>query len=346
MRRDLRLSGAFVLAMLLVALTFMATLLPGFWPSSYWLVADFLDARGLEEGTRVVQQGYVIGLVERIEPIFGSGDSETPVRATSSRCRSARLDQDLPIFRARLRIRNDWKIPLDSQAQLGSTGALQDDAVKLRPGTSRSSLQSGDCIATLDREADLLDQIAVLTARVTQLTDQMARLVDETIEPALKRIAKQIETLEILLGTGEESSGLAATFKSLRNYVADLKAAADPQDIAQILDSVKTGTDDLARFSASLNQRTVVIEKTLAHLATIAESLELAIRENQPPLRQTIADSQYLLQELSESMVPILTHIEETTRHLSELSRELRNDPRSFFRSHETEQPPSWFQGE
>lgn len=350
MRRDLVLSSLFILVMLLVALAFIATILPHLRPSNYRLEADFLDARGLTQGTKVVQQGYVIGLVERVEPIFGLEDGEKSAHEGADGCRPVDGDPRLPVFRAELRIRNEWKIPVDSRAQLGSAGLLEDDVIKIRTGMSRSSLQPGDCILTLDREADLPEQVAVLTVKITRLTEQMTRLIDETVEPALKRIAKQIERLEILLGTGmdppDASSGLAATFKSLRDYLEELKAAVDPGEIEHIIGSVRAGTGDLAHFSEFMNQKTAGIEKTLAHLQATAERLEIAIREDHPPIRQAIADSQYLLQELSVSIVPILTHIEETTRNLSELSHELRNDPRAFFRRREAEKPPSWFQAE
>ncbi|SDX93719.1 phospholipid/cholesterol/gamma-HCH transport system substrate-binding protein [Allochromatium warmingii] len=358
MRRDLLLSALFVLGMLALVLGVLSLILPGFGQRTYWLEANFLHAKGLEVGTPVMQQGYVIGLVEQIEPIFSPNlNLNTPPAPRPAHCQP-RADGELPptIFRARLRLLGDWPIPADSHAQIGATGPLQPDAVKILPGRSATRLESGACLMTLDREADVIDHLLTLTDQLSHVTLLITRLVDETLAPALQRIANQIATLERLLGTGTDSSGaapdadvdaaaagLAGTFRSLRDYLAELEAAINPDEIRRIVTAIASGSTQLAALSTMLNQRAATVEQIVQHLAAITANLEHTLRENRPPLQQSLADSQYVLQELAASIGPILSNLEETTRQLSDLARELRQEPRTLFRRHEHEARPPWF---
>ena len=184
------------------------------------------------------------------------------------------------------------------------------------------------------------------------MTLLITRLVDETLAPALQRIANQIATLERLLGTGNTgdapaadatAAGLAGTFQSLRDYLAELEAAVNPDDIRRIVTAITSGSTQLAALSTTLNQRAATVEQIVQHLAAITTNLEQVMRENRPPLQQSLADSQYVLQELAASIGPILSNLEETTRQLSDLARELRQEPRTLFRRQEHEARPTWF---
>ena len=69
--------------------------------------------------------------------------------------------------------------------------------MKIRPGRSAALLSDGARIDALGRESDLVAQLG-------RLTDSLNRIVEETIAPALASIKTQIQTIETLLGTGED----------------------------------------------------------------------------------------------------------------------------------------------
>ncbi len=67
--RDLFFAGAFVLAMLAVLGVVLTLLSPGLF-GGYGLRAYFLDADGLDRGIDVIQEGFVIGVVQAVDPVF------------------------------------------------------------------------------------------------------------------------------------------------------------------------------------------------------------------------------------------------------------------------------------
>lgn len=339
LRRDLLLAGGFVLAMAAVALGTLWLLLPGLFGQTFRFDVYFLDANGLDPGIQVIQDGYVIGLVERVTPIFPGRQAAAehcpaPAKGATSRHPS------LPCFRATLRIRNGWPVPRDSRIQLGAAGLLKGDVIKIQPGQSADLFADGDSVAAQGREADLAAQLG-------DLTETLKSLVDDTIAPTLASLRDQIKTIETLIGTSDDQSGnrerLAGAFQNLQELSERLKDSVDPRAVAGILASVRVMSDNLAGMSGELGGSTQDIKKAVKDYGALAADVRGLVRDNQPALRQTLDDSRYLTQELAAALTPILTNIEDATRNLSALSRELRQDPKSLLKSREAEDKTPWF---
>lgn len=337
-RRDLLLAGLFVLAMILVILGALALLLPGLFGRTYRVDAYFLNATGLDAGIQVIQEGYVIGLVERVTPVF-PGRDDAAMHCPSPPADVPPRHPKLPCFRATLRLKDGWPVPRDSVAQLGAAGLLKGDAIKIRPGLASDLLADGAILDAQGREPDLM-------AQVGNLTTTIKTLVDETIAPALVSLRNQIQTIETLIGAGGDQSEnrerLAGAFENLRDLSARLKDAVDPQAIAAILGSVRETTDNLKRITGELRGAAPGIQRAVNQYGDLAVDLRGLVQDNRPALQRTLDETQMLLQDLSASLTPILTNIEDTTRNLSALSRELRNDPKSLLKSRETEDQTPW----
>jgi len=338
-RRDLWLAGLFVLAMGLVALAALAVVIPGLFGRQYRLQAYFLDARGLDPGIQVIQEGYVIGLVERVSPVF-------PVDPDADQCLelfSGDADRStaLPCFRATLRIRDDWPVPVDSRAQLGSSGLLAGDAIKVRPGSCPTLLSDGATIRSAERELDLMAQLSALT-------ESLDDMVTQTIEPALDSIKSQIQTIETLLGTGgeqgENRERLAGAFESLRSLSAKLEGLVKPDQIRDILGSVEQMSADLTQVTSRLTGSTEEVRKTVKNYGDLAKDIQGLVVDNKPAVQRSLSDTQFLLQELSAALTPILTDIEDATHNLSALVRELRRDPALIIKGREVKEQAPWFQ--
>lgn len=339
-RRDLFLAGLFVLGMAAVAIGALALLLPGILGSAYRVDAYFLNATGLDIGIQVVQEGYVIGLVEGVSAVFPGRD------AAAGDCPPVPADErprhpSLPCFRATLRIQDGWPVPRDSVVQLGSAGLLKGDVIKIQPGLAPDLLADGAVINAQGREVDLMSQVG-------HLTDTVRILVEETIAPTLVSLRDQIKTIETLLGTGDDQSGnrerLAGAFENLQGLSARLKEAVDPLAISAILGSVRTMSANLANMTSELKGSTKDIQHTVTNYGELAVDMRGLVRDNRPALQRSLDDSQFLLQELATALTPILTNIEDATRNLSALSRELRNDPTTILKSREVEEKTPWFQ--
>jgi phospholipid/cholesterol/gamma-HCH transport system substrate-binding protein len=373
-RRDLFLAGLFVLTMIAVVVGTLALILPGLFGGSIRLYAYFPEASGLDAGIQISQAGYVIGVVEAVEPFFPAPGADPcpapdPTSEPGTATNPGRRPSG-PCFRATLRIREGWPIPRDSIAQLASAGLLQGEALRILPGQDRNHpLADGDAIATSGREADLVAQLG-------RLTDSIQTLVEQTIAPALAGIAEQIAALQELLGTGptakgaagaqtatggmQDTAGAAGTgtasgaagngatepsgrerltgvFDNLERLSASLDAAVDPQKLAGILTSVEQIAQNVAGVSGTLTGRSQDVQRTMKDYGDLAADLRALVKRNRPAIDRSITDSQYVLQELAASLAPILEHIEATTRNLAEVSRDLRNNPAVILRGREVQ---------
>lgn len=337
-RRDLILSGLFVLAMALAALGTLALLIPGLLGGAYRIHAYFPEARGLTAGIPVLQEGYTIGLVEAVEPVFPGRDTDAGDCPAESETAARSLAR--PCFRARLRIAGDWPISADSRAQPGSAGLLQGAAILILPGESPLLLAAGDSIPVAPGAPDLPAQLAALT-------DSLQSLVDQTIAPALASIQRQIETIGNLLGTDAaepaDRERLSGIFGNLERLSADLEQVVDPERLGAILDNVNAMSEDLRRVTASLEGRSEDIRQAVGQYGSLAGDIQAVVKENRPALRSSLDDTQFLLQQVATNLMPVLTNLEDATRNLAALTRDLRANPGVIIRGREVEPQTPWF---
>lgn len=334
-RRDLRLAGLFAILMAALALGAVALLRPGLLGGAYRLQAYFIDATGLAPGIPVLQDGYAIGLVDGVEPVFpGSGESaHCPPAPDGPRSTL------LPCFRARLRIARNWPIPSDSQAQLASAGLLQGTAIKIAPGQAAERLRDGARLASNGRERDLLAQLA-------SLTDRLQVLIDDTIAPALASIQQQIATIEGLIGTSDDQAEnrerLAGVFASLEQLAGRIESVVDAAQLGRILAAVEQSSENLRAASAGITQGTAEVQGTVRRYGELADELKRLVATGRPDLERSLEDTRFLAQELAAALVPILANIEAATRDLAGLSRDLRANPAVILRGRQREGHTPW----
>ena len=241
-RRQLLLAGLFVLAMVVLVVATFALILPGLLGKAYRLEAYFPDAEGLDPGMQLLQKGYVIGLVERVQPVFPDDPDHgrhcpapvadaMPATANqpstvsqpsttgqpSSANQPSSLSQPLPISPSS----NVSQPPAPRQPCFRATLRIrdqwpipQDSQVQL---TTLGLLKGNALRITAGQSTELLTPGAVISARAPEpdLTQQLAVLtetvrlvVEESIAPTLASIRDQVKTIELLVGVGEgESDG-------------------------------------------------------------------------------------------------------------------------------------------
>lgn len=337
-RRDLALAGLFVLAMAAVLVLVLTLLSPGIF-RGYDLRAYFLDADGLDRGIDVMQTGFVVGHVQSVDPVL-AGDADR------GECPAAPADRapQLPCFRATLRIRQDWPVPVGSEARLAPAGLLKGNVIRIMPGAQAESLAPQSTIATLPAEPDL-------PARVASTLEQAQATIDETIRPTLVQIQSRIQGLLAgMEGTGEAADGAGPgesvneIFLRLKQLSADIEDIVDPERISAILASVEQLTANLADVSGTLTERSGDVRAAVHSYTALAGDIRRVIAASEPELTASLEDTQLLLQELSAALTPILANVETASRNLAALTGDLRQDPKSLlFRSQEKE-PPPWFE--
>lgn len=304
-RRDLVISGLFVLAMLAVLVAALL-IVSGYFRAAYSLTTDFAETGGLEPGTPVRQADYVIGTVAAIEPVFAS-------------------EKFIPRFKVVMRIRQGWKIPDDSVAIIGSAGLLQGNVVKVVPGSSTVSLKDGESIMGGEKEPALSEQLA-------ELADRLNELMRDSVMPLVASVKRQIEALEglMLTGEGEGQRTIAGILDNLRDVSANLKAqmeAIKPGQLGALVDSARTTVRNVEQITDRLNRRRREIESMVKNFAEFADRLNKLVKKNDPAIERSLADTQVILQEMSTAVTPILNNLDEIARNLLRLSQDLRNDP-------------------
>jgi phospholipid/cholesterol/gamma-HCH transport system substrate-binding protein len=335
-RRDLFLAGVFVLAMVAVLVGVLTLLSPGLF-GGYVLRAYFLDADGLDRGIDVIQEGFVIGVVQAVDPVFAADDDRNLCPAFSGE-----RAPDLPCFRAALRIQERWPVPPDSKAQLAPGGLLQGNIIRIHPSTREGSLADGSWIATLDRQPDLPAQIAS-TLKQAQAT------IDLTIRPTLEQIQERIQGLlggtdEVQAGGPDMGQGLADVFENLKQLSADVETIVDPEKIGAILAAVQQMTENLAKVSGTFNDRSADVRQAVQSYDALAGDLRRVVNQSEPALTASLDDTQYLLQELAAALTPIMANIETASRNLAALSADLRQDPKSLLFENPQKEPSPWFE--
>ena len=339
-RRDLLVSGIFVIAMAAVVLAAFTLVLPGLFGRTYRLQAYFPDANGLDAGMQVVQEGYVIGLVESVVPVFPDGTDTHRLHCPKPPPEVSARSPSLPCFRATLRIRESWPVPQGSQARLTTLGLLQGEAIGIQPGSSAELYADGAVIDAKAPDADVTERLAALTETVRMV-------VEDSIAPTLASIRDQVKTIELLIGTGEDQGEnrdrLAGAFENLRVLSENLATAVDPDAVAAILGSVKDMSASLALITGDMTGSTEDMRRAVADYGSLAVEIRGLVNENRPAIQRSLDDTQFLLQSLSAALIPILTNIEDASRNLSALARDLRGDPAIIIKGREqTEQAP-WF---
>lgn len=353
-RADLLMAGSFVLAMAAVVVAVLALLSPGLF-GGYGLRAYFLDANGLDRGMDVVQEGFVIGRVLSVDPVF----TDAPDRADcppSSGPRAA----ELPCFRASLRVQERWPVPVDSTARLTSAGLFKGNVIRIDPGLEAATLDAGNNrIATLPPEPDVVAQ-AVATLEKAQTT------IDETIRPTLVQIQQRIQGLLGARAADDQSAGdaaeaepgqrpgpglgldlsqgLAEVFENLKQLSRDIEQSVDPDSISAILTAVEQLTGNLATVSDTLNDRSADVGGAVQSYTALAGDIRRIVNSSEPDIRASLADTQYLLQELASALTPILANVETASRNLAALSGDLRQDPKSLIMSGPKQEPSPWFE--
>lgn len=334
--RDLFFAGAFVLAMLAVLGVVLTLLSPGLF-GGYGLRAYFLDADGLDRGIDVIQEGFVIGVVQAVDPVFAADpDRDRCPRPTGPRA------PDLPCFRATLRIQDEWPVPPESKAQLAPGGLLKGNVIRIHPSVEPGALEPNSWIATLDRQPDLPAQIA-------SALQQAQATIDKTIRPTLVQIQERIQGLlggadDVAADGADMGQGLAEVFGNLKQLSDDIETIVDPKKISAILSAVEEMTANLAKVSGTFNERSADVSQAVQSYDALAGDIRRVVNQSEPALTASLDDTQYLLQELAAALTPIMANIETASRNLAALSADLRQDPKSLLFENPQKEPPPWFE--
>lgn len=261
-RRNYVIVGTFVIAMA-VALVVWIALMTGRTGATDPYHVVYANVTGLKAGTRILFEGYPVGLIDRIRPEDRNGQR---------------------VFRIDVSIERGWPIPEDSVATI-ATGLFSAAVLDVQGGESETLLQPGaqipseepaDVFAAVNSAADrltaILDDFAGsspqmladaerFAGEINVAIDQINALLDEENVSRIGRILENIEG-----GTSDVSRLVA----ELRETGADVGAL-----IARTEDLLESEGGEVTEAIEDLNHSLEVVAR---HIDAIAANLEVTTR--------------------------------------------------------------------
>lgn len=304
-RLNLAVIGGFVL-LGLVSLIVSLAVLTGRTGAADDYSTVYGNVAGLKYGSPVFYEGYPVGQVTAITPLFDAGK----VR-----------------FRVTLAISRGWQIPADSTASTAAAGLLAPMTIAIRAGSSATPLKPGDEIAA-GQNRDLFATVAGAAGTVD-------KLANEALLPLFGNLDRQVTAVGGLLDDDVRTLVVNA------NRVAEAAARTVPP----LLADARTVTTHLARVSQQLDgaitaERLAAIDRIIANadqatasLAQSSKALEALSGDSGHDLRIAVRELRLTSESLARHSDAITQNLDSAAHNLKDLSRQLRANPSLLLRA-------------
>ena len=305
--------GVFVTAMV-VALIVTLTLIAGqTGPRDHYRVL-FDNVTDLKYGTVVRYEGFPIGTVDKIVPIYEKGKYR---------------------FGVMIGVQKDWKFPADSKAGIRASSFLAAKTIDVTGGKSADLIAVGGDIPGTGAG----DMFALMSG----LAGRVGALLDTGVAPLIEQLKVSIKQL-----TDTANSTIGGVGGDVRTLIADAGNHLDTisANVTNLTASMQTSLDQLHKVLSdgnvksvdqildNLDAASVNANKTLAELNAlsievngVAQSIQAMVNRNSKNVDKSTADLEYILRAVSQNIDSITNNLEGTTRNMNEFSRLIRQNP-------------------
>ena len=271
-----------------------------------WLAA--LSGRGFAAHRYSVVYDNVLGLAEGTQVLYegfpvGQIAGIEPLEREGKRA-----------FRVELGIRRDWKLPEDSVAAIAAPGLLSAVVIDIQGGSSPIVLEPG---AEL-RGSEAASVFTVVADVATELTE----LSEKSVKPLLEALGK---------GTPEIIENIETFTGALNVTLERIDALLSPGNVARfdrILANLETTSNGFAAVSGDLG-------RTRAEIDQLLRTVDRLLDRNQGEIGHAISDLHDSLEAVARHIDAISQNLEQSTRNLSEFSRQNRENPGVLVRGRE-----------
>ncbi|HVO03816.1 MAG TPA: MlaD family protein [Candidatus Cybelea sp.] len=305
--------GVFVSAMV-VALVVTLTMIAGrTGPRDPYRIL-FDNVTDLKYGTVVRYEGFPVGLVDRIDPIYQDGKYR---------------------FAVNVSVIKDWHFPADSKASIRSSSFLSAKTIDVAAGKSTEVIPvggdiqgtgPGDMFALMSGLAGRFGSL--LDTGVVPLLDQLKtsiRQLTDTANGQIGGLGGDVHTLVtnangkldgISAQIAELTAGLQDNVRQLRKVLSD----GNVKQVDAILANLDTASKSADQTLAQLNLLSVEVNG-------VAQSLHAMVERNGKNVDKSTADLEYILRSVSSNIDAITSNLEGTSRNMNEFSRLIRQNP-------------------
>jgi phospholipid/cholesterol/gamma-HCH transport system substrate-binding protein len=255
-QRNYVVVGAFVAAVLAGLVIWLAVLSGRTGATdSYYVLYD--NVMGLSNGTRVLYEGFPVGIISGIEPLPAEGDGR---------------------YRVGLDVRRGWRIPEDSSCRITASGLLAAVVIEISAGSSSRSLEPGSEIEGV-ASANLIEVVSSVAGEIAEDTPAILNSL-ESFTGDLSRVMARVETV-----LSEENSARAqTTLTNLEAASASFASFSRELDETQDrLDRLLTRVDRMVQknepeISYAVGDLRHTLESIAQHIDAINHNLETTSR--------------------------------------------------------------------
>jgi phospholipid/cholesterol/gamma-HCH transport system substrate-binding protein len=289
--------GAFVLLMLAAVVLWFAAL-SGLAVSTdrYYILWD--NVMGLKPGTKILFEGYQIGLIDKIE-------------------RSPGADSGGPNYRVEIEVEKGWPIPVSAAAETTAPSFLAALVVNIDAGDASEILEPGSVIRSKE-QGDLLGAAGDAMSKISDVLDFM--------KPKIEEITNSVNTVL----NDENARQIESMLQTLNDRIADILSAENAQRIEFILTNLSDVSSDMSEMTEGLTDTKAQIDEAIGKVGALIDN-------HTGDIEHSLVDLHASLEAISRHIDAVASHLEDTTRNASEFSEQIRKDPSVLLRGREAE---------
>jgi phospholipid/cholesterol/gamma-HCH transport system substrate-binding protein len=299
--------GGFV-SVMVVVFVIIISILAGSTGATDKYYTVYNNVGGLKYGTQVLYEGYQIGQVDSIEPMF---------------------DDDSVQFRVNIEIDEGWVIPDDSVARATVSGLLSAMTIDIAGGESTQPLLPGALIpgvapsnffaalSEIGAEFGDLSQNSIKPL-IENLNSYVTQIGDAAVDNAGPMLANLKTISEDL---NRQVPEISASFTRTAKLIeTDVLSTENRGNLKSVLTNFETASSDMAGLASELNETRTLIHESVVLINNV-------VTENSTDVNDAVKDLRYTLATISRTIDDITGNLEATSRNFAEFSRSIRQNP-------------------
>jgi phospholipid/cholesterol/gamma-HCH transport system substrate-binding protein len=266
----------------------------------------YTNVTGLGYGTPVYFEGYRIGQIEAIQPEY----------------KQTKLD-----FKVTYSVLQEWKIPVDSSAQINSAGLLADMSINIRGGESTEHFAPGAIIPGMP-PADLFAQLGDVSDNITDITEEKVKPLLDMLYERLDSITRQIDDglPEIMANVNQSTAELDQLMKSANELLS--------QDNTE---NVEAFIANLAQLSQDMQQSVEALDQGLDNINGLVSDARGLISADDSEMADILKTAAKSMLALSNKLDSITNEIESASMNLNEATNLIRKNPSTLIFSQDAD---------
>lgn len=305
--------GVFVAAMVVALVWALAQISGRTGPTDgYAIVME--NVTDIDYGTLVRYEGYKIGQVERIEPVWQDGQYR---------------------FKVHVSVDQGWKVPADSVARIAASSFLAAKTVEIYAGKATELVAVGGEI-TGGTPADAFSLMAQVAGQIGDLSEGSLKPLIQHVDEMIQRIGNNTDTnLEELFNSlqaiaaevQDKTPKITADISTFTSQMNATLLQADKLVDDRNVESVRAILANLEKASQQASGAAADIKVVSQKVQSLIDQVDNLVAGNRKNVDRSVANLEYILRSVAQNIDSITRNIDGTARNMSEFSRLIRQNP-------------------